>query len=65
MNGNEWISPQTRLGCAGAAVLASALVLSSVLWLFAGLESPTASATPSQMLVSADARVEADRVRVR
>ena len=51
----------------GASLIGTLLfaVAPDVLWLFAGVESPTASATPSQMLVSADARVEADRVRVR
>jgi hypothetical protein len=73
MSRNPLVSPQTRLGCAAAAALASALVFSSVLWLFSGAESQaasatssqTASATAGQVLVSADGRVDAQRARIR
>jgi hypothetical protein len=36
MSTTPWTSAQQRLSCAAAALLASTLVLSSVLWLFAG-----------------------------
>jgi len=65
MNRNNWTTPQNRFGCAAAAALASGLVLSSVLWLFAGAAGPSASATPPQVLVTADGRVDAERARVR
>ena len=68
MNRNPLGSPQTRVGCAAAAVFASALVLSSVVWLFAANGTPAASAAsaaPSQVLVSADGHVGSERARVR
>lgn len=65
MNRNSWTTPQNRLGCAAAAVVASTLVLSSVLWLFGAGATPTASAATPQVLVSADGRVDAERARVR
>jgi hypothetical protein len=65
MNRNSWTTLQHRFGCAAAATLASTLVLSSVLWLFASAAGPSASAMPPQVLVTADGRVDADRARVR
>jgi hypothetical protein len=65
MNRNNWTTPQNRFGCAAAAALASTLVLSSVLWLFAGAAGPSASAIPPQALVTADGRIDAERARVR
>ncbi len=65
MNRNNWTTPQNRFCCAAAAALASTLVLSSVLWLFAGAAGPSASATPPQPLVTADGRVDAERARLR
>jgi len=44
MNRNQWTSSQNRLSCAGVALLASTLVLSSVVWLFAGAADPIAGA---------------------
>ena len=64
MNRNSWTTPQNRFTCAAAAALASTLVLSSVLWLFADAGTPSASA-PSQVLVSADGPVDAERARFR
>jgi hypothetical protein len=63
MNRNHWTTLQHRLGCAAAAALASTLILSGVLWLFAGAAGP--SATPPQVLVTADGRVDMERARVR
>jgi hypothetical protein len=40
----SWITPRHRAPCAAAAVLVSTLVLSSVLWLFAGAASNDPSA---------------------
>ncbi len=65
MNRNSWMTTQNRFGCAAAAALASTAVLTSVLWLFAGADTQTASATSPQVLVSADGRVDAERARVR
>jgi hypothetical protein len=69
MNRNQWIDSRTRFGCAAAAALASSLVLTSVLWLFAAAPSPTpsatAAATPSQELVSAEGRTGAEAARIR
>ena len=65
MNGNNWTTPQNRFACAAAAALASTLVLSSVVWLFAEAQTPTASATQPQVLVTADGRADAERARVR
>jgi hypothetical protein len=65
MNRNNWTTPQHRFGCAAAAALASTLILSSVVWLFTSVAGPTASATPPQVLVTADGRMESDRARVR
>ena len=65
MNRHAWTSPQTRFGCVAAAALASTLVLSSVIWLFASAGTPTASAAPSQVLVSAEGHAGAERARVR
>jgi hypothetical protein len=47
MNRNAWSNPQTRVGCAAAAAFASALVLSSVLWLFASASAPVAAVPTS------------------
>jgi hypothetical protein len=65
MNRNSWTTPQNRFGCAAAAALASTLVLSGVLSLFAGAAGTSASATPPQALVTADGRIDAERARVR
>jgi len=65
MNRNSLTTPQHRLGCAAAAALASTLILSSVLWLFAGGAGPTASATPPQVVITADGRTNIERARVR
>ena len=46
MNATQWSNPQPRLACAAVAMLASSLVLSSVLWLFADVStSPAGVAT--------------------
>jgi hypothetical protein len=60
MNTQEFSFPQRRLPCATVAVLASTLVLSSVVWLFAGAGAPsaaeqTASAQPQPASPSAQA----------
>ena len=65
MNRNNWTTPQNRFACAAAAALASTLVLSSVVWLFADAQTPTASAIQPQALVAADGRADAERARIR
>jgi hypothetical protein len=45
MNANQWSNPPHRLACAAVAMLASTLVLSSVLWLFASAGAPSAGAS--------------------
>jgi len=44
MNSYQVSSIQQRFSCAAAAVLASTLVLTSVLWLFDSIGSPAADA---------------------
>jgi hypothetical protein len=63
MNRNSWTTPQNRFACVVAAALASSLVLSSVLWLFAGAQTPTASA--ATVLVTADGPADVERARIR
>ena len=65
MDRNALVSPQSRVGFAVAAAFASALVLSSVLWLFAGDRTPAATAMRSQVLVCADGRADPVRARIR
>jgi hypothetical protein len=45
MNTHPFSFPQRRFPCAAVAVLASTLVLSSVLWLFASAGAPAAAAS--------------------
>jgi len=45
MNATQWSSPQHRLSVALAAMLASTLALSSVLWLFASADTAGAGAS--------------------
>jgi hypothetical protein len=49
MNAYQSTSPQQRLSCAAAAVVASTLVLSSVLWLFASASAPTAAVSTAMI----------------
>jgi hypothetical protein len=45
MNTNQWSNPPHRFACAAVAMLASTLVLSSVLWLFASAGTSSAGAS--------------------
>jgi len=64
MNSTKWSQPQHRFSCATAAMLASTLVLSSVLWLFASDSAPAAGASivmvkqqPASASVRTDSRL--------
>jgi hypothetical protein len=68
MNANQRFDLQRRLPCAAAAMLASTLVLSSVLWLFASASAPATNslsingADRSERL-AASHRIDAGRIR--
>jgi hypothetical protein len=68
MHANPWSDLRHRLPCAAAALLASTLVLSSVLWLFANASAPTTgslyiSRPDHSEGLAASHRIDAGRIR--
>jgi hypothetical protein len=68
MNANQWSHLRHRLPCAAAAMLASTLVLSSVLWLFTKPSAPTTNSVyiskPDRSEgLAASHRIDAGRIR--